>query len=92
MKAEAFKKFLAEQGGKGAGDVEKLIGLYGSNGHAVGSDLTWADLAIFDVTSAFLRSHPDFAKNFPKMMAVDEKVASHPKIADYVKNRPEATF
>lgn len=83
---------MAEQGGKGAGDVEKLIGTYGSNGHAVGSDLTWADLAIFDVTSALISKHPDFAKNYPKMSAVHEKVAGHAKVAEYVKNRPETPF
>ena len=83
---------MAEQGAKGAGDVEKLIGLYGSNGHAVGSDLTWADLAIFDVTSALISKHPDFGKNYPKTLAVHEKVASNAKIAEYIKNRPETPF
>lgn len=91
-KAEAFKKFLAEQGAKGAADVEKLITLYGSHNHAVGGALTWADLAIFDVTSALISKHPDFGKNYPKLSAVHENVKNNAKIAEYIKNRPETPF
>lgn len=87
-----MKKFLSNEGAKGAADVEKLITLYGSDGHAVGKDLTWADLAIFDVASALISKHPDFSKNFPKLSAIHDKVAANAKVAEYVKNRPETPF
>lgn len=91
-KAEAFKNFLADQGAKGAANVEKLISLYGSNGHSVGDALTWADLAIFDVTSALFEKFPEFSANYPGLTAVHAKVAAHEKVAQHVKSRPETPF
>ena len=91
-KAEAFQKFLADQGAKGAANLETLIGLYGSNGHAVGDALTWADLAIFDVTSVLFSKHPTFGSSYPRLSAVHSTVNNHAVIAEYVKNRPETPF
>lgn len=72
--------------------MERLITLYGSNGFSVGDALTWADLAIFDVTSALFSKHPDLSKNYPKLSAVDEKIKNHPNIAKYIAARPETPF
>nr|UOU03299.1 glutathione S-transferase sigma 10 [Brachionus rubens] len=91
-KAEAFKSFLLDQGAKGAKSVEKLVGLYGSNGHAVGDSLTWADLAIYDVASALLAKHPEFSDKFPAFAAIYKNVIANENISNYVKNRPETPF
>ncbi|CAF0719018.1 unnamed protein product [Brachionus calyciflorus] len=91
-KAEAFKAFLVDQGAKGAKNVEKLIGLYGSNGYSVGDSLTWADLAVYDVASALLSKHPEFSDKFPVLAAVYKNVLANEKLANYVKNRPETPF
>nr|QVK45617.1 glutathione S transferase [Brachionus paranguensis] len=91
-KAEAFRTFLKEQGTKGAQNVEKLVGMYGSNGYSVGDSLTWADLAIFDVIFSLLSKHPEFSEKFPVLNAVYENVKANPDVAEYVKNRPETPF
>ena len=91
-KAEAFKAFLADQGAKGAANIEKLITLYGSNNHSVGDALTWADLAIFDITSVLFKNHPDFSATYPKLSAVHQAVSNNAKVSEYVKNRPETPF
>jgi hypothetical protein len=83
---------LANQGANGAANLEKLITLYGSNGHAVGDALTWADLAIFDVTSVLFAKYSSFGQNYPRLAQVHETVNSHERIAEYVRNRPETPF
>jgi hypothetical protein len=87
-----LKNFLANEGTKGASNLEKLIGWYGSNGHAVGDALTWADLAIFDITSILFTLHPQFAEAFPQLAKVHETVNSHAVIAEYIRKRPETPF
>lgn len=91
-KAEALKNFLENQGANGAKNIDNLIKSYGSNGFSVGSSLTWADLAIFDITSVLFSKHPTFGEKFPHLAKVHEQVHNHPKIAEYVKNRPETPF
>lgn len=91
-KEAAFKQFMETEGQKGAANIEKLISLYGSNGHAVGSNLTWADILIFDVAAALFNKHPQFASDFPLIAAVHHSVSQHEKIAEYVKNRPVTPF
>lgn len=91
-KAEALTKFLAEDLPKHAGNVEKLIGFYGKNGSAVGDALTWADLYVFDYFSGYTEKVPDFKTNYPKISHIVEAVKQHPKIAEYIKNRPVTEF
>jgi hypothetical protein len=87
-----LSNFLANQGAKGAANLEKLITWYGSNGHAVGDALTWADLAIFDITSVLFAKHPTFGQNYPRLAQVHDTVNSNARIAEYVRNRPETPF
>jgi prostaglandin-H2 D-isomerase / glutathione transferase len=83
---------MANQGANGAANVEKLITMYGSKGHAVGDSLTWADLLIFDIASALFAKDPSFKEHYPKLLEVHDTVAAHPRIAEYVKNRPVTPF
>ena len=92
MKETALANFLADQGAKGAAGVEKLITAYGSNGYSVGDNLTWADLMIFDITSALFAKVPSFATEYPKLSAVHEIVSKHALVSEYVKNRPVTPF
>ena len=91
-KAEALKNFLANQGANGAANIEKLVTWYGSNGHAVGNALTWADLSIFDITSVLFAKHPTFAQNYPRLAQVHETVNQNARIAEHIKNRPDTPY
>ena len=83
---------MADQGAKGAANIEKLITMYGSNGYSVGDSLTWADLLIFEIASSLFAKHPEFASKAPKIAAVQETVSKNSHIATYIKNRPETPF
>ena len=87
-KAEAVKAFHAEHVPNHFGRIEKLIGMYGSNGFAVGSSLSWADLFIYDVTNYVLKPEPSLAAPFPGLSASRKSVESHPKVGPYVTGRP----
>ena len=50
---------MADQGAKGAANIEKLITMYGSNGYSVGDSLTWADLLIFEIASSLSFDKPE---------------------------------
>jgi len=90
--AEAMKKFFAEDAPKHLGNIEKLIGMYGSNGHSVGNSITWADLFIQDVTHTLHVKDAHVLDKFPHVAKVKQTVESHPKIAAWLKARPENTF
>ena len=91
-KEAAFKSFIENQGAKGAADVEKLVTLYGSDGFAVGSSLTWADILIYEVITFLLAKNPEMAAQIPKTNAIRDSVAKHQRIIDYVAKRPETPF
>nr|AYN44505.1 glutathione S-transferase S10 [Brachionus rotundiformis] len=91
-KAEAFSQFLEKQATNGAKNVEKLVGMYGSNGYSVGDSLTWADLAIYDVIYSLLRKEATFMDKFPVLNKIYSNVNTNSGVADYVKKRPETPF
>ena len=83
---------MADQGAKGAANIEKLIGLYGSNGYSVGQSLTWADLLIFEIASTLFAKHPDMQTKFPHIAGVQKTVSENNHVTEYVKNRPVTPF
>ena len=85
-KQAALDKFYSSVGLNTAKKFEKLIGWYGSNGHSVGSNTTWADIALFRAYS-ILKSFPNFTSEFPKLNAVADKVAQNERIQNYLKTR-----
>lgn len=89
---EAIKKFLAEDAGKHLANVEKLIKSYGSDGHAVGDSLTWADLQIFELGNMMGRYDPNITNSYPEISKVRKTVEEHPKIAAYLKTKPVTHF
>jgi hypothetical protein len=86
MKEEGIKSYLENDLNKQFGNIEKLIGLYGKDGYAVGNSLTWADLAIFDFK---LKAEVSLGSldQFEHVKKVSEKVESEPHIAEYLKKR-----
>ncbi|XP_074646002.1 uncharacterized protein LOC141902256 [Tubulanus polymorphus] len=83
-------------------EIPRLFGalstLLGSNEFFVGSGVTLADLQVFLVTDGVIRlskKHEQlvgFLDKFPTLSAHRDKIASIPKIATYLENRPKTTF
>ncbi len=92
QQAEAEKKFMVEDAPKHLANIEKLITLYGSNGHSVGNSVTWADLHMFDVTGIIHSKDAHVLEKFPHILKVRQTVESHPKVAAWLKARPESSF
>jgi hypothetical protein len=74
---------------KGLEKIEKLIGWYGSNGFAVGSSLTWADIFLYDISTGFASKVQDASTKYPLYYAVIQNVSNNEKIKSYVAKRPE---
>ena len=89
---EVTQKFLAEDALTHLGRVEKTLTMYGTQGFSVGSSLTWADLAVFDITSILVGIKADILAAFPRIVAVRQTVEANERIAQYLKNRPETPF
>lgn len=91
-KDAARKSFLAEDAPNHLGKLEKLITLWGSNGHSVGSSLKWSDLFIYDVTNALSSMDANLVSKFPAIHGVVKSVEANQKVSEYVKNRPVTPF
>ncbi len=91
QKAEATTKFL-DDAKLHLGRVEKLIGQYGSNDHAVGNALTWADLELFEVTTILLGLYPTVLEGHSGILGVRKTVEGHSTVGAYIKNRPVTPF
>ena len=49
-----------------------------------------ADLILYDGLEATLKNKPDLLDKYPGIKSVREKVAKLPRIATYLKERPES--
>ncbi|XP_066304198.1 glutathione S-transferase-like [Branchiostoma lanceolatum] len=68
------------------GNYEKLCG---SDGHLVGTSLTYADLAFFNGMHDILNDRPDALEKYPKLAKVVESVKDNKGVAAYIAERPE---
>lgn len=59
------------------------------NGWFVGSRITMADIHFFCVCERFLGMMPDYLEKYPHLKALNEKVKTQPKIADWIERRPK---
>ena len=84
----AKKAFVAEEAAAHLEKIEKLISLWGSNGHSVGSSLKWSDLHIWNFNSELKAIDANVLEKYPGVVAVNKTVESHPKLGEYIKNRP----
>ncbi|CAF1035216.1 unnamed protein product [Adineta steineri] len=92
-KEELTKKFLAEELPKHLQNFETLGKLYGKGGHFfVGKQLTWADLLFFDVGAIILQVDSNAFNNHAWLKQNRAEVEKQPKIAEYLKNRPQTQF
>ncbi|UJR07815.1 hypothetical protein I4U23_012098 [Adineta vaga] len=92
-KKELTKKFFAEELPKHFQNLEVLGKLYGNGGHFfVGNSLTWADLLFYNFTQTFLQEDKTCLDKYPWLKQNRAEVEKQPKIAEYLKNRPETEF
>ncbi|KAK3611305.1 hypothetical protein CHS0354_015722 [Potamilus streckersoni] len=86
-KAELTKKLIEEVIPRSFGFLDAQIKKYGKNGFAVGSEVTLADIIIFNVTEAVKRR--EAAETFPNLKANLKKTEEHPKIKKWLSERPK---
>ena len=92
-KEAALTKFKEEEAPDHFGRIQKLIGLYGSNGFAVGDALTWADLFIHTTVILLNSTVPDLSiDSFPVIVASKNAVEANENVAAYLARRPPAPF
>ena len=91
-KETSIKKFKEVDIPLHVGRIEKIIGLYGLSGFAVGGALTWADLYLYDVTKAALALEPSALDNAPGISASLKSVEANEKLAAYLTSRPTTSF
>jgi glutathione S-transferase len=91
-KQEAVMKFAMEQLPKHLANLEKLVGMYGSSGFAVGTGLTWADLYIFESLFTFASMMPTIMDKYPALKKIRHTVETHPKLSNYIKTRKPTPF
>ncbi|KAK3608732.1 hypothetical protein CHS0354_000997 [Potamilus streckersoni] len=63
-----------------------------SGGYFVGDGITLADVLVYNIIFNIEKSQMVSLDNWPKTAALCKKVASHPKIADWLKKRPQTEF
>jgi glutathione S-transferase len=69
---EYFEKQLAKNG----------------NGYLVGSEMSWADLYLCQMTDFLFDKKDQILSKFPNVKQLDLNIRSLPRIADWIKRRP----
>ncbi|CAF0883484.1 unnamed protein product [Didymodactylos carnosus] len=93
QKEEAKQKFLKEDATKQLTNLETLLTSYGQNGpFFLGNQLTWADLMFFETVATLSQLDKNILEKYPKLKRCHEEVGNNPKIAAYLKSRPNTPF
>jgi glutathione S-transferase len=72
--------------------LDKLIAQYGKGGFSVGSALTWADLAVFNVAYLYASVQDSILKEFAQVQAVMKSVEENENVKAYLAKRPVTEF
>ena len=92
-KQELTKKYFVEELPKHLENLEILAKLYGAGGPwFVGNHLTWVDLLFYVLFEFLLGIQGDCLDKHPWLKQNRTEVEKQPKIAEYLKNRPETSF
>lgn len=92
-KAEAKKKLLEESIPKYFGGLEKRIKANNSpGGWAYGNKITYVDMKISLTLDRLLGLDPAVGDAYPTLKKLSDMVKEQPKIAEWIKNRPETNF
>ncbi|XP_075716773.1 hematopoietic prostaglandin D synthase [Rhinoderma darwinii] len=86
---KAMKEYVEKCGGAVLSGLEKELG---NNKWFAGEYVTWADL-YWDTCSESLEHYqPGFAKDYPKLLSLKKRVKELPKIAAWIKRRPQTPY
>ena len=92
-KDEAIKNFFANDLQKHLTNLEILAKAYSNGGpFFVGNSLTWCDLLVYDILEGLLQIDGNILNKYSWLQRNREEVAKQPKIAAYLKTRPETEF
>ena len=72
--------------------LETLVNTYGNGTWAVGKDVTWTDLYLYDSIENVLKLNEQALDDFPTLKKNREAVEKLPKIAEYLANRKATSF
>lgn len=61
-------------------------------GYCVGTTMTLADIAVFNLTGMLCKEMPAFADKYPTLKEFDARMRAEPKIAAWLAKRPETPF
>ncbi|CAF0939759.1 unnamed protein product [Adineta steineri] len=87
---ELIKTFIADELPKHLQNLEVLGKLYGNGGpYFVENNLIWADLNFYDLAQHLLQRDENVLNNHPWLKENRQQVEKQPKIAEYLKNRPQ---
>ncbi|GMT36452.1 hypothetical protein PFISCL1PPCAC_27749, partial [Pristionchus fissidentatus] len=67
--------------------LERTAKNNGSNGHFVGSSLTWVDLLIADHVWTLNKYFPDFLSSYPTVLDTVKKINATPRLKEWIANR-----
>jgi len=62
------------------------------NGFFVGDKISLADIHFYSIAEMLLPKMPNLLATHPNLKQVFDKVAANPKIAEYIKKRPQTPF
>ncbi|KAE8630804.1 hypothetical protein XENTR_v10000969 [Xenopus tropicalis] len=83
---KAKKEFMEKSGPQLLSYLEKTLG---NNSWFVGDSVTWADFYWDTCSDSFENYVPGFAKDYPKLLALKDRVKAIPAIAAWIKKRPK---
>lgn len=90
-KVDLKKNFQENDCPKFFGHFEKMLKSNGT-GFFVGSEMTLADIVVFDMASGMLKASLPPMDDFPLLKALTDKIGENENIKNYVANRPETQF
>ena len=92
-KAAGLKALLEKEIPKYFAIMEKRIKENKSgNGWVYGDKITYADLRLCVTVDGLMALNPTMADDYPALKNVNEKVKAEPKIAEWLKKRPDTPF
>ncbi|XP_077999270.1 S-crystallin SL11-like [Glandiceps talaboti] len=92
-KAEAQKAYESEFVPNVLGHLEKILkSNKGGDGYLVTDGLTWADLAFYSQIENNINMNAKVLDNYPKLKALYGRIAALPKIAAWLKKRPNTDW
>ncbi|CAA9990417.1 glutathione S-transferase, putative [Plasmodium knowlesi strain H] len=83
--------FLNEELPKWSGYFENILKKNKCH-YFVGDNLTYADLAVFNLYDDIETKYPNSLKNFPLLKAHNEFISNLPNIKNYISNRKESVY